>query len=302
MTIPSMRRLGLLALAALAVGCAGTAPQPALRIDPKPRVAALQANFTQAQLQLIGQNCPLGRPTLDPEFDFGPTRFVIRQGYVLEHSSRDKIPIWVCEGITPAQLGGTAPRKDAFQPDPQLPPGLRAELKDYKGSGYDRGHMAPAGDQTVDPVLKRETFYLSNMSPQEGPLNQRIWAALEDQARAWLTQRGGGWIITGGLFYDPDEEDPTKADGFIPYQEIGPDRVAVPTHFYKIVVSKSQAGVWDAIAFVMENHGYPAPFNFSQFIRSIDWIEEHTGINFMPDLAVMDESRVEGSTPVLWTP
>ena len=294
--------LALMVVSGGIAGCARPIEQTAVRVAPVTRLQARQSNFSQTELARIDRNCPLGRPKLDATFDFGPTRFVIREGYVLQHSSKDKIPLWVCEGITPAQLSGALTRADAFQADPDLPAGERAELADYKKSGYDRGHMAPAGDQTTDGRLKRETFYLSNMAPQKPQLNQQIWAALEAKARQWLSQRGGGYIITGGLFYDPDEENPAKADGLITHDEIGPDKVAVPTHFYKIVASKDSAGRWEAIAFVMENHGYPRPFDFTGFERSIDWVEAHAGIDFMPDLDAGEEPRVEGSVPALWTP
>lgn len=297
----SQRIAALLLCIAAQAGCGGSVHQ-ATRVDPRPRVAALQANFTVDQLRMIDTNCPLGRPKPDPAFNFGPTRFVIREGYVLEHSSQDKIPLWVCEGIQPAQLGGSLDRSNAFHPDPQLPAGQRAELKDYKGSGFDRGHMAPAGDQTVDATRKDETFFLSNMSPQVPAMNQRIWAALEGKARDWLTARGGGWILTGPLFYDPKEDNPATADGFIDFSQIGPGNVAVPTHFYKIVVARNAAGAFEAIGFVMENRSFKTPFDFSVFIKSIDWIEEHAGIDFLPELAATDEARVEGATPPIWTP
>jgi endonuclease G len=123
-------------------------------------------------------------------------------------------------------------------------PKLRCR-SDRKGSPYDRGHQAPAGDQTKDPKLKAETFYLSNMAPQIPMFNQRIWGQLEDLARTWATEYGEVWIVTGGMIYDPAEENPATADGWIKYSVIGPDGVAVPTHFYKIVarpISESNPG------------------------------------------------------------
>lgn len=98
---------------------------------------------------------------------------------MLEHSAVEKIPLWVAEHVTAAQFGGDVTRDDKFQPDPLLKPGARAELADYKGSGYDRGHQAPAGNETRDEKLKSETFYLSNMAPQAPRMNQQIWRKLE---------------------------------------------------------------------------------------------------------------------------
>lgn len=280
----------------LLAGCATGGYRTAVRPAAHTVVQARQAEFTEAELALIEENCPFGRPKVGA--GFGPTRFVIRNGYVLEHSSTDRIPIWVCEGVTVAELGGNVPRKNRFKADPKLPAGERAELSDYAGSGFDRGHMAPAGNQTVDTTLKYETFYLSNMAPQAPLMNQRIWETLEGRVRDWLRARGGGQVITGGFFFDPEEEDAATADGLIDYGIIG-NGVAVPTHFYKVVVAREN-GAPKAIAFVMENRTYPAPFDFSEFIRSVDWIEERAGVDFMPDLDADEEEDLEMPTPALW--
>ena len=289
----------LAALAAALSGCATGGHRMTVRPAPRTAAVALQANFTQAQLALIERHCPLGRPRLDAGFGFGPTRFVIRDGFVLEHSSADKIPIWVCEGVTVEQIAGSEERTNAFKPDPMLPAGERSELKDYKGTGLDRGHMAPAANQSVDARLKAETFFLSNMAPQQPDMNRQIWNALEAEVRDWLRTRGGGHVITGGFFYDPAEDDASTADGLIEHGEIG-SGVAVPTHFYKIVAVEDQDGGWDAIAFVMENRKYVRPFDFATFIRSIDWIEERAGVDFMPDLDAELEEAVEVPVPALW--
>ncbi|HEU5171624.1 MAG TPA: DNA/RNA non-specific endonuclease [Gemmatimonadales bacterium] len=296
------KRWWVITLVAGGSACAGQMAQEAVRVAPRTALAAEQANFTEAELQLIAKHCPLGRPRLDPDFGHGPTRFVIREGFVLQHSSRDKIPLWVCEGISTAQLVGSLQRAEAFKPDPRLPAGERSELKDYRGSGYDRGHMAPAADQSVDEELKRETFFLSNMAPQKNNLNAQVWAALEAKARDWLLARGGGFIITGPIFYDPAEEDPATADGLINFFEIGPGKVAVPTHFYKLVVARSDAGELTGIGFVLEHRPYPRPFDFAPLIRTIDWIEQQTGIDFMPDLGAVNEGPMESTVPELWLP
>jgi DNA/RNA endonuclease G (NUC1) len=254
---------------------------------------------------MIEDNCgPLGMPELDPEYPHGPTEFVIREGYVLQHSSEDKIPRWVCEHVTPQEVAANSGvrRRDRFAPDPQLAGKPRAELSDYRRSGFDRGHQAPAGNQNSVQRLKDETFFLSNMTPQTGAHNQQIWADLEHLTRDWV---GNGvvdsaFIITGGFFYDPKEEDPATADGMIDYRIIGSGAVAVPTHYFKIVYSQDAAGAVTAVAFVHENRGFPAPFNHAAFIKPIDWIEERAGIDFFPDLDPTEEQRVEGQPGALF--
>jgi endonuclease G, mitochondrial len=239
-------------------------------------------------------------PLKSADFEFGPTHFVVREGYALEHLSTDKIPLWVCEGVTQDQLHGSAKRRDKFNPDPKLPAGQRAELSDYKGSGFDRGHQAPAGNQVKSQQRKDETFLLSNMAPQVGAFNQQIWAALEDMVRLWV-ENGNATdvhVLTSGIFYDPAEDNPTTADGLIPFDAIG-NGVAVPTHFYKIVLGK-KAGVFEAIAFVMENKKVSRPYDFTKYIKPIDWVEERAGLDFFPELPPLDEQRLERTASPLW--
>lgn len=90
------------------------------------------------------------------------------KGFLLAHDSELKTPIWVIEHLTKEKAMGTLGRKDAFKPDPDLPKGRRAELSDYKGSPYDRGHMAPAADMKWDAQAMAECFYHSNMVRSAG--------------------------------------------------------------------------------------------------------------------------------------
>ncbi|HEX8693018.1 MAG TPA: DNA/RNA non-specific endonuclease [Longimicrobium sp.] len=276
-------------------GAGAAVPVTALAPQPIP--------LDSLQRERVAKNCPAGAPRLDSAAGFGFTRVVARQGYALEHSSQDKIALWVCEGIASEQLVGEVTRDEGsanFPPDTALPPGLRAERADYEKTGFDRGHMAPAGDQNSDPRLKAETFFLSNMAPQAPDLNRKVWRVLEDTVRQWLVRRGSGFVVTGGFFYDPLEDDPATADGVVDYQVIGRRRVAVPTHFYKIVAAPDGRGGWDVIAFVLANRGYPKPWLFQDFVVPVDWIEARTGIDFFPELEAELQARLEAALPAVW--
>jgi DNA/RNA endonuclease G (NUC1) len=255
-----------------------------------------QARSAEDQAR-VDDNCgPLGEPEVGRRAAplIGPTVEVCRDGYVLMHSSVDKIPLWVCERIEPGELSGAARRRDVFAPDPLLGSGARAELIDYRGSGYDRGHMAPAGNQARVQRLKDETFYLSNMVPQEPRFNQGIWAGLEETIRGW-GERGDLYTITGPMFWDPSEDDTASADGVVEYWVIGPDQVAVPTHTYKIVARQGPGGQWECVAFVMENiNDHPRPYDFESFIVSVSDIERRTGLNFFPRLPA-DQTAIEAA-------
>jgi endonuclease G len=299
-----LRSALLILIAAASTGCQFLGhPETQWARKPAIRSEQLEAGFTPAQKQMIDDNCPFGAPVNEDDAFLGPTHFVFHEGYVLEHSDLHKIPYWVCESLEPSELHGSATRKNHFFPEPQLENAPRSELDDYSGSEFDRGHMAPAGDQKHSQQRNDETFSLANMAPQVGiGFNRHIWQTLEGKARAWAEQRGMAYVITGPLFWDPAEEDPATADGVIPFQNIGPGAVGVPTHFYKIILRPTASGAdhWEAIAFVLENKKYKAPYDFADYIHSIDWIEARTGLDFLPDMDAGDEHALESVEPSLW--
>jgi endonuclease G len=144
--------------------------------------------------------------------------------------------------------------------------------------------------------LKDETFSLANMAPQTGRgFNQDIWRMLEDFARGLVKTSGHGYIITGPMFYEADEESGSgKADGLVNVRWIGKGRVAIPTHFYKIVITFDHETP-RCVAFVLENKKYPhtAHYDFRPYVKSVSWIEARTGLNFMPNLPANLEKRLE---------
>jgi DNA/RNA endonuclease G (NUC1) len=256
----------------------------AVRLSPlRLKATVPQAALPEQQKKWLADNCLFGAPKVNTT-ELGPIIKIYREGYVLGHSSLSRIPFWVCEHSTAQKLEGPADRKNSkFQPDPLLSRQPRSELSDYAGSGYDRGHMAPAGDFKYSQPVMNESFYLSNMVPQYGiTFNRGIWKQLEETVRHWVATREECWIITGPMFYDPLEEDPATADGLVNYETIGDDAVAVPTHLFKIVASKKD-GRWEAIAFVFENRRYSKPYRLDLQRTTIRWIEDRTGLDFFPD-------------------
>jgi DNA/RNA endonuclease G (NUC1) len=108
-------------------------------------------------------------------------------------------------------------------------------------------------------------------------------------------------VITGPLFYDEPEDDKRTADGVVQHDVIG-DGVAVPTHFYKIIEWQDQNGKWQATGVVMKNQKTPfkKPYVFNEYVKSISWIEEHTGLNFNPDLPGNETDSVERHPNKIW--
>lgn len=254
--------------------------------------------ISAADEKRIANNCPDGAPKALPGWPLGKTQMIYRDGFVLEHSSEWKVPYWVCESLELSELGGNLPRPDDFRPDDKLAAGIRAELSDYKYSGYDRGHQAPAGDQTRDRRLKSETFFLSNMIPQNGNQNQNIWRVLEDTVRDWAEDQVATdvRVITGPVFH-------TEKDlelGYATITTIGKNAVGVPKSVFKIV-SGTINGKRRVVAFSIENrpHG-KEPFDYSKFIVKVSDIERLTGFNYMPDLEPGDRVALETNAGVLF--
>ncbi|MGO4220964.1 DNA/RNA non-specific endonuclease [Lysobacter sp. TAF61] len=274
--------------------CATHAPVKRMERAQHSAFQALQGTeLTAAQIDKVDELCPFGMPQHVPGWDHGFTEFVVRDGYALEHSGQYRIPLWVCERLVPEHLTSAFPRKDHFRADPELS-GPRAELGDYKGSGYARGHHAPAEDQAWSKRLLDESFYLSNMSPQLGGFNSGVWSQLEKRVRLMAADSEVTWVITGALLYDPDEEHAATADGWVEYFTIGAG-VAVPTHLFKIVVSQKGNGDVEAVAFVIANAKPPSPYAYADFIKPVRWIEERSGFDFMPELEPAQSQRLEAT-------
>jgi endonuclease G len=212
-----------------------------------------------------------------------------RRGYVLDYDTQTKVASWVSYHLTNAYLVQNSPRTNDFRPDPDLPKGQRSELADYDKSGYDRGHLAPAEDMRRDRQTESESFLLSNMSPQVGVgFNRGIWKNLEAKAREWAKKRKNIYVMTGPIYADKD------------YKTIGPNKVAVPSHFYKIIVASTSRGEnLDAIAFIMPNKNLGSS-PIKNYITTIDEVEKETGLNFLRGLEDPIEKKLEAKKAVMW--
>jgi endonuclease G, mitochondrial len=201
-----------------------------------------------------------------------------RKGYLLAHSSDNKTPFWVIEHLTAEKANAKLPRQDKFVPDPDLKKGERAELSDYQGSGFDRGHMAPSADMQWNKQAMIESFYLSNMVPQVGEgMNRGIWKDLEEYIRNWAINRDELYIITGPIY-----------EGGV-NKTIGKNKVGVPSHLYKIVYDPYRA---EAIAFIMPNEKLNTE-DMPKHIVTIRNIEQKTGLDFLSNLDKQVQDVIE---------
>ncbi len=204
-------------------------------------------------------------------------------GFTLSYDADYKTPQWVAWTLTREKAQGTVKRSDSFEPDPEVR-GAKAYTTDYTGSGYDRGHMAPAGDMKWDRRAMEESFYLSNVCPQNRNLNRGDWKKLEEQERQWAERFGSVSIAAGPMYATPA---PAR---------IGANKVAVPDAFFKVLL----VGYPDeprAYGFVFRNEAGSHPLTYYQL--SVDEVEQRTGMDFFPSLPDDVEQRIEAETPAL---
>lgn len=209
------------------------------------------------------QMLPFGYPTLQVK----DTTRLCRLNYVVEHDNARKVPAYSAELLLKEYSSGTNKRVNAFKADPDLLPNQRAELSDYNKK-YDRGHMTPFEDTKYKTAASLQTFYLSNMVPQDLHLNRGLWRSIENKTRKYVaSEKTGLYIITGTVFVGNEK---TIGNGVI-----------VPPSLYKIIIDKKQK---QGVAWLVPNRKPKVGETPDTFKVPISVIEKATGANFTPAL------------------
>ena len=190
--------------------------------------------------------------------------------YTLSYNEQYEQAEWVAYKLNTTFLKGNAKRARSFYKD-KLVITQSAHKDDYKYSGYDRGHLLPAADRKITKEAMKETFYMSNISPQSPGLNRKAWKYLEEQIRVKAYSYDSLYIITGPII---EKE----------YEKLGANQVAVPSAFYKVVLNYTNTSALCATAFIFPNK---AVKNITdQYIVTIDSVEAVTGIDFFAQLPI----------------
>jgi endonuclease G len=233
----------------------------------------------------INQNCPQHVLRGAPESSLPPnmTQYICKTNYAIHYRYDTKTAEYVVEHVNLANITGPAKRRDDFRPDPAIPRQHQSRLEDYTGTGYDRGHLSPGANNNANDTNMSESFFLSNMVPQVPNHNRGIWRILELKIRDWALKGKDIYVITGTV-YAPDAA------------TVGPNRVGVPTHLWKVVVD--QAGT-KGIGFFLPNAAIPVA-DLPKYVVSIRDIEKITGINFHPQLPPQLDHVETQVNPALW--
>lgn len=202
--------------------------------------------------------------------------------YTLLYSTTHKQALWVAYTLTSGQVAKKgADRKNNFVKDPKvvLHNWESASDSDYRGSGYDRGHLLPSADRDDSEDENNSTFLFSNISPQLPQLNRVVWNSLERKVRAWAAEHDSLYIVTGGIL---------SGDAM---GTIGKGKVTVPNHFFKAILAPS-GGSYKAVGFIMPNRKDISRDIF-EYIIPIDSIESRTGFDLFTPLDDKLEERIE---------
>jgi endonuclease G len=202
-------------------------------------------------------------------------------GYVVGYSESKEDPVWVCYRLIKVTSFQASPRPQGFQTD--IRTRAKVNQRDYTGSGYDRGHMAPnyAIALCYGSQAQLETFLMSNIIPQAPNLNRRVWEHLEEQEIKDYAQRFKQlWVIVGPVF-----------KGSLEKLKSG---VEIPDACYKILVEDGD-GRPRMLAFIMPQSvtGNEMP---EQFLTSVDEVERETGLDFFSELPDDIENKIEAET------
>ncbi len=225
----------------------------------------------------------------------GNCRILAEAGFIICEDVAHRLPQWVGYHLTRADLHGSATRQNNFHADDRLERGARSENADYAKSGYDKGHMAPAADFKRTVRAMSETFLLSNMTPQRPNLNRRIWEHLESEVRGLAKAHGSIWIFTGPLYLNRAATQPIAPDSFI-----GRDRVAVPTHFFKVVLCEHANNVFEMFAFILPNQESTFTHDAAFYLKTVRNVEQLSGLDFFDVLPDPRENQLETTRAPLW--
>ncbi|MGL4982773.1 MAG: DNA/RNA non-specific endonuclease [Treponemataceae bacterium] len=242
--------------------------------------AGLFANEKEALSQFEIPQCKAIEKTSAKKADDHEVR--ILPDFVLCYRESYEQPEWVAYHLTKEELVKNAERGDNFRADSSITTGS-AQLEDYRGSGYDRGHLAPAADFAFSKEAMSNTFFMSNMSPQTPSFNRGIWSSLENRVRKWAEHFGSVYVITGPVLEKKQ------------YETIGVNKVAVPEFYYKVLCTKNPAtDETIMIAFILPNEKSSQPLE--SFVVSVDELEKRTNIDFFHVLSDDIEQALENKT------
>uniref|UniRef100_A0A3B4ANK8 Endonuclease n=1 Tax=Periophthalmus magnuspinnatus TaxID=409849 RepID=A0A3B4ANK8_9GOBI len=255
-------------------------PDSLLSMCPVLPVPSVQA----AELKVSAGPGPGSGPVALMKYGFPSLSHIkTRQSYVAAYDPRTRLPLWVLERLDSTCISGQSDRsKSQFREDPSVHEFHRATNADFRGSGFDRGHMAAAANHKWSQSAMDDTFLLTNIVPQDPDLNQRVWNRLEQMCRSLTKRHGSVFVVTGPLFLPRPQPDGRL---YVTYPVLGHNHVAVPTHFFKVLILELPDGQGVELrSYVMPNRPIPEQTPLEHFLVPIETVERASGLLFVQNI------------------
>ncbi|MDD3108167.1 MAG: DNA/RNA non-specific endonuclease [Alistipes sp.] len=274
-------------------------PPAATSSSPHETASARRSAEAQGKARSVATPKASRRDAVQPPADFSEGEetlalpaltqpaFILRNAagrYTLCYDTLYRQAAWVAYRLTPEEVRHKGvKRSNRFYSDTMVRQHRwpSAVDRDYRGSGYDRGHLLPSADRNDSPSENLATFSLANIAPQRPALNRGVWRLLEEQVRRWAAAGDTLYIVAGGVLR-PDL--PRIGEG-----------VGVPNHFFKAILLHHDT-LWRAVAFLIPNQE-ELPNDFSRYKMSVDSLEKLLSQDFFPALPDTLESRIEAQCP-----
>lgn len=276
MSMTKKQRFGLIAFIILIIAAYLVTTEPWKRSTAEIQ-GAMGPETPPANISIVWSSLESGYPRA-----YTCDTILTYSGFHLAYNEEFEQAAWVAYVLTREEIeSGSIERSDNFRADTSIVSGS-ATLADYRGSGFDRGHLAPAGDMKWSQLAMSQSFLMSNMSPQRPAFNRGIWKELETAVRNWALEKDSLYVITGPLFSQTDSL-------------IGENGVGVPGYYFKVLVDLSPPD-HDMIAFLLPNSR--SSEDLIHFAMPVDSLEKLSAYDFFaaaPDQEIIEwlEGRIE---------
>ena len=281
----------ILSLSLLAVACKGEKQRGDFSTLDKPFVESYNSDKSNSPKKTNGKKKTTQKNSFEVKQGLEiptskanvPSLLLYREGYTTSYNADTRTPNWVAWHLTANHTNGPAKRKGIiFQADEDiLAP--RVDTYDYMRSGYDRGHMCPAGDNHWSQKAMEQSFLMTNICPQVPALNSGLWNTIEKQCRTWAQVYGDVYIVCGPIYFNQK------------HKTIGKNKIQVPEAFFKVVLRLKDEP--KAIGFICRNASAKGRKK-TDYVNSVDEVERITGMDFFSQLPDDIEQQIEGQADI----
>ena len=281
----------ILSLSLLAVACKGEKKKGDFSTLDKPFVESYNSDKSDSPKKTNGKKKTTQKNSFEVKQGLEiptskanvPSLLLYREGYTTSYNVDTRTPNWVAWHLTANHTNGPAKRKGIiFQADEDIP-APRVDTYDYMRSGYDRGHMCPAGDNHWSQKAMEQSFLMTNICPQVPALNSGLWNTIEKQCRAWAQEYGDVYIVCGPIYFNQK------------HKTIGKNKIQVPEAFFKVVLRLKDEP--KAIGFICRNASAKGRKK-TDYVNSVDEVERITGMDFFSQLPDDIEQQIEGQADI----